>query len=112
MTAPSKIELAWRYGPPDDCADDGELTNVERAEMGWAAVEAFIPLHCTADPYRREDLEGGPETGVAIEVIGDLICNLLHLATMCGEDAERVHAAGLHHFEAEVGLGYHDAGAD
>lgn len=98
--APTTAELIERFGRPDDLAEVGEVTNVDRA---YFAAEPYSVFVRGVTSYSDVDAHH-PE--VLYEQVGDLICDLLHFATMNGIDPEAVHESGWRHFVAEVGLGY------
>lgn len=64
-------------------------TNNERAEWADEALKVFA---------RRTGLNLEVE---ADDAIGDLICDLLHLAKLRGFDAHKLHARGKANFEHE-----------
>ena len=80
------LDARLRYGEDgDDLAHDRLL----RASWGACAAEAY-----------------GNRTGVHREpvetVLGDLVCDLMHLASACGVQWESVQATARMHYEAEV----------
>lgn len=107
MSTPTRRELIERYGEPDDIAQDpSNRSNAERALWALDAVNAFAKhSHNNALEQHYELRELAP-AGVVTELIGDLICDLLHLGVMCGEDADDLLEAGQRHFLCEVGMGY------
>lgn len=92
---PDAADLVERFGPPDNFALLG-MGNAERAEAARNAIAPFAP-------------EGLEAPDALADAVGDMICNLLHLLTMHGGDAEHVHHQGWEHFRNEVGLGYEPA---
>lgn len=97
LRPPPVDELVDRYGAPDDFADAGEVANIDRVAWADVAVRAFVHL-------TNQDWDG--EEDQHHEVIGDLVCDLMHLVTALGGDPDEVLDAGRRHFVAEVGLGY------
>jgi hypothetical protein len=102
MTTPTTARLREQYGAPDDLAQMGEASNLDRADWAVQALDTF-----------RRATGSDDDTATAA---ADLICDLLHLVTLHGCDdetstdqlADNVHASAWEHFTAEVGLGYDD----
>lgn len=67
-----------------------EVTNEDRAGWAESACETFADITGQKMEY---DLP---------EIIGDLICNLLHLAAQHGMSADSVLETGKMHYDAEV----------
>lgn len=108
MSTPTTAELIERYGPPDDIAQDpSNRSNTERALWALDAVNAFAK-HSYTRPHEQhfELADLTPGSGITPELIGDLICDLLHLGVLCGEDADDLIETGQRHFLCEVGMGY------
>lgn len=103
LLPPRRADLVEQYGEPDDIANEPSCpSNTDRA--GWAldalvtfADRCHMTLPAPGEPWAETD---GPAA------LGDLICDLLHLATLVGLDAEQIANAGRSHFECEVGIGY------
>lgn len=106
----TREQLIGLYGPPDDLSADGK-PNRELAMWALDAVNTFAK-HSHNNPaeqhYELEELDesDAPGQGIASELIGDLICDLLHLAVLCGIDPDETVETGRRHFLAEVGKGY------
>jgi len=85
-----------------------EVTNYDRAMWALRAVAAYAAAtrsHDDAETVARYfDAAEFDALGVdwGIELIGDLICDLLHLAEANGIAAEEVILQGRMHYEAEV----------
>jgi hypothetical protein len=109
----AKAELIERYGEPDDLADVGEPGgNRRRAKWGWVAIEAFMrSVYPTSGGYERSSFADS-DTGVMEEVVGDLICDLMHFIILCGAEPDVIIGYGQRHFEAEAGLGYEEENAN
>lgn len=104
---PTRDELIERYGEPDDIAEDpSNRSNTERALWALDAVNAFAKHSHNHPDEQHYTLHEFAQDAVASELIGDLICDLLHLGVSCGEDATALLNAGEGHFLAEVGMGY------
>jgi len=107
--APTTPELVALYGEPDDIAADfddykGGATNLDRVD--WA-LAALTPFHvATMGGAAPPGLDESWADTDAESAIGDLICDLLHLATYTGCDATTIWQRGWSHFEGEAGLGY------
>lgn len=99
MTKPTKADLIARYGEPDDMSEDGP-TNNRMAYMANVALWSFAQ-ECSS--YTKSDLNNDE---AIVELTGDLICDLLHLVTSVGADAEETIETAMHHFQCEVGNGY------
>lgn len=104
--APSAAELVERYGEPDDIAgDSSNPSNVDRAGWAEAAFRAFVAQ--ISSRVEDADFAEGDWSGTDLESwLGDLVCDLMHLATLHGVDAEHVLDSGRGHFTCEVGVGY------
>lgn len=77
---------------------EDELTNETRAEWALDAVNHFVPHTGQGEV----DLADGDLDGNAAEVIGDLIGNLLHLATKMHLDVSSILGHGIGHYAAEI----------
>lgn len=107
MSTPTTEELIDRYGEPDDIAQDPNgATNFDRVQWALSTISVFAELthnvvvdgnHIRLDELSEEWAE---------ELIGDLICDLLHLGVYVGCDADLLVEKALLHFTAEVGVGY------
>lgn len=106
--APTTAELVERYGEPDDIAlDETNPSNNERAAWALAALNAFTALVYRRDDEKIVSVEDlSEDNGIAPEIIGDLIADLLVLGVMCGEDADDLVRQALSHFTAEIGVGF------
>lgn len=76
------------------------MTNDDRAETAYSAMEAFTPIVMgdrTFDELVALGTDGdGPDT------LSDLICNLMHLANKNGWDAHKLAKQGISNFDFEV----------
>jgi hypothetical protein len=72
--------------------------NQDRAEWANAAIHAF------AAQTGQDAVENLDDPGCFDEVVGDLICDLGHLARRCGHDYRLVAANGLGRFQEECDL--------
>ncbi len=104
MTIPTATELVERYGEPDDISGDTTGSdNMDRVHWAHASLEPFhlSTMHAPV-PGLHDEWEGTD----AESALGDLIADLLHLATFVGLDTDQVWERGWSHFAAEVGRGY------
>lgn len=102
-------ELIEEYGEPDDVAGDSDCTNVDRAGWALAALNTFLTATRHRDAEKIATVEDLANAEVLGEVVPDLICDLLHLATLASDysfTAQDIHERGFRHFAAEVGMGY------
>lgn len=75
---------------------DDDPTNEDRAAWAAAAVEVFGSLTGQSDPvYLVEPI-------AVAEIVGDLICDLLHFVEAAGGDPTTILFNGLGHYEHEV----------
>lgn len=110
LTREALIEL---YGEPDDLAQDPSgKSNYELATWALDAVNAFARRSRNRRSEQHYDVvdlvEEEPGEGILGELIGDLVCDLMHLIVLCGGDPEDVVDTGARHFMAEAGRGYDD----
>lgn len=85
----------------DPDSETGILTNEQRAAAGLAAVQTFAAWSGQASLAEDLGEEPGAQDAV-MEVVGDLLANLLHLAAWHGIEADRLIEQGRYHFDAEV----------
>lgn len=79
-----------------------ERTNSDRAMSTLTGVNAYVADTRHGPDKRtwtREELAA--DATLARELIGDLICDLLHLADTVGLGADLAYDAGRGHYEAE-----------
>jgi hypothetical protein len=100
MTTPDTDTLIAKYGEPDDCAENSDLDNNDRADLASGPYRHYVSA-CTS--YGDDDLF---DPDVLTEQVGDLIAALLHLVARNSGSPEAAHGSGWSHFSREVGLGY------
>lgn len=80
-----------------------DITNEDRAELALIAVAAFAAAtrQDSGAPVTTAGLQDASNEGwMAREIVGDLLCDLMHLL---GEELfEKALESGRHHFVAEV----------
>lgn len=76
-----------------------ERTNSDRAATAFKAVATYVDLTRFGD--RFDDLATDELGDYAIEWIGDLVCDLLHLARLNGLEPEAIFEQARFHFDAE-----------
>lgn len=81
-------------------------TNVDRAGWALAALNTFAALTHHREDEQTVTLDDLADPAIAGEYIGDLICDLLHLAAQTGNDPDALIEAGRGHFDAETDTGY------
>jgi len=78
-----------------------------RLRAAGEALGAFIAATRDGDIPRSAPADlvfpGSPADGLGLEVLGDLICDLLHVATINGVDPDDVFSQALRHHTAETG---------
>lgn len=80
---------------------DGEMTNAQRARASLDAVITFAEWSGQVNLAKSLGEEPGSEDAV-LEVLGDLIANLMHLANWHEVDVNDVIGRAFLHYEDEI----------